>query len=173
MSAILSGIAGAAGVAILLATVRNKAEVIGGRTIVQYGLPLKIFAVLAFVIAIGVSYAASKASPDQVLPAVLCTIGFYVGSICLMLEFFVVRIAFDAASIRVRSPWRRSRTVAWSEVVSLEYSSAMQWHVIATRSQGAIRIPDFLSGKDDLFAAVRTNTLAAAGLAGAGTEPHP
>lgn len=151
MSAVLSGIAGAVGVAILMATVNSKPKINGNTVIIQYGMPLKVFAVISFIFAIYVSYLAIKAVPDRVIPTTLAAILLYLASISLMLEFIVVNISYDGNKIYTRSPWRKSRIIPWVEIVDLKYSALTQWHVVSTRSFGYIRIHDGMNGKQTFF----------------------
>ena len=78
-------------------------------------------------------------------------LGFFLIALSLHLEFFGVRITFDASVIRVRSPWRRLRLISWSAVTRVWYSSMMRWYIVETDGFGYLRLHDYLSGTDTLL----------------------
>lgn len=127
------------------------AEIREGKTWLAYRLPLKILSILSlgFPVA-GVLYF-FFGEYESIYEPIGFILFFSLISVPLVLESFLVRIAFDNKYIYCFSPWRPSRQVAISELGEPYYSDAMQWWVIPTESQGYIRVQSFISGKDELF----------------------
>ncbi|MDH3343528.1 MAG: hypothetical protein OEY06_13195 [Gammaproteobacteria bacterium] len=127
------------------------AEFREGKTWLTYGLPLKIFSILSlgFPLA-GVLYF-FFGDYESIYEPMGFTLFFSLISVPMMLESFLVRIAFDDEYIYCFSPWRANRQVAFSALAKPYYSDAMQWWVIPTESQGYIRVQSFISGKDELL----------------------
>jgi len=127
------------------------AEFKQGKSWLTYGLPLKIFSILSlgFPIA-GVLYLLTG-EYESIYEPIGFILFFSLISVPLVLESFLVRIAFDDACVYCFSPWRANRQVAFSELGKPYYSDAMQWWLIPTESQGYIRLQSFISGKDELL----------------------
>ena len=127
------------------------AEIREGKTWLVYGMPLKIFSLLSlgFPLA-GVLYF-FFGDYDSVYEPLGFTLFFSLISLPLVLESFWLRIAFDEETVYCFSPWRGNRQVPLSELGKPYYSDMMQWWVIPTKSQGVIRLHNFLSGKDALL----------------------
>ena len=127
------------------------AEFKEGKTWLAYRSPLKVFSILSlgFPIA-GVLYLLSG-EYESIYEPVGFILFFSLISVPLVLESFLVRIAFDDECIYCFSPWRPNRQVAFSELGEAYYSDMMQWWLIPTESQGYIRLQSFISGKDELL----------------------
>jgi hypothetical protein len=92
-----------------------------------------------------VGFGLTAAPEERVAAAVTFGLFALLGGI-LLVEGHWVRIKYDEEGIRTRSPWRRSRRIAWSEVVSCDYAEVNQWYRIHTRSQGIVRVSLLLHG---------------------------
>lgn len=86
------------------------------------------------------------APPEERLLTAGCFAVFMLMGVFLLMEGYGVRITYDVEGIRTRSPWRRSRRIGWSEVVSCDYSETNQCYRIHTYSQGMVRMPLMLQG---------------------------
>jgi len=95
---------------------------------------------LVFILGLGADVGRGRRPDASAMVFVTLLLGW------LHLEFSWVRILFDEQGITTRSPWRRSRQVPWAEVKKVSYNAILQWHVIATRGHGKIRMHDYLSG---------------------------
>lgn len=95
---------------------------------------------LVFILGLGADVGRGRTPDASAMVFVTLLLGW------LHLEFSWVRILFDEQGITTRSPWRRSRQVSWAEVKKVSYNPILQWHVIATRGHGKIRVHDYLSG---------------------------
>ena len=127
------------------------AELKEGKTWLKYGLPLKIFSLFSLVLPmVGVFYLLSGDYETLYAP-VGFILFFSLISVPLILESFLVRIAFDEDSVYCFSPWRSNREIPFSELGEPQYSDSMQWWLIPTKSHGYIRLHDFISGKEDLL----------------------
>ena len=128
---LLPAIAGAIGVAILMSTVSKTAIRKDGISILKYGIGLKIFAFIAFILSVLLSYVAAQAKADQLFPAIALVLFFYSASIGGLLEFLFVKISYDSEKIYTRSPWKKPREFFWKDIVSLSYSTPFTWHIMA------------------------------------------
>ncbi len=127
------------------------AEFKEGKTWLAYGLPLKIFSILSLGFPLGGVIYLLTGEYESLYEPVGFILFFSLISLPLVLESFLVRIAFDDESVYCFSPWRPNRRVAFSELGKPYYSEAMQWWVIPTASQGYIRLQSLISGKDALL----------------------
>lgn len=162
----LSGAAGAITAAIALPlivqTVRSTAVEVEGKRVVEYGRPMKILAAVFWVCWIGFFVAALFVpAKDRVLAAAV-VIGFLLLILPLHLEFFGVRVEFDAAGIRTRSPWRRKREIPWSAVNRVWFSQALQWYVVQTAGFGRVRLHIYLSGVESLLSEIEARGVSVA-----------
>lgn len=118
----------------------------------RYGAALKWIGwiCLGFCLAM-VTVAGVAAAKEQKMIVIACFGAFSLLGAVLLAEAYWVRISYDEQCIRTRSPWRRSRRIAWSEVVSCDYSMHNQWYRIHTRSQGIVRVSLLLRGVPGLL----------------------
>jgi hypothetical protein len=146
----VAGIIGAATTGLLMVvlrrTVRPSARQRGSCRILEYGLPMRSLGVAMLLFAGVFLYAASCASAEQRLPAWIGCGALAACSLYVFLEVFFVRVEFDESFIYPFSPWRGRRQIPWSDIVSDNFSSVNQWHVIRTRGHGTLRVSTFLSG---------------------------
>ena len=156
MSLLITGFAVAAGMALLLASVKSKPDHLDGKKVMSYGVPLKIFSAITIVAFIGVSLAASQAKSREMVMTLISTVVFFLASISLIMEFFIVEISYNDDNIFTKSAWRKSRIIPWTDVKDIVYSRSMQWHVISTYNNGSIRIHDFLGGKVEFLNSVKS-----------------
>lgn len=70
----------------------------------------------------------------------------------ILWEVIVRRVILLDNGFKVVSPWRRIRTIEWSEITGINYSARMHWHVIRTANRGEVHLSDLLSGKEPLLA---------------------
>jgi hypothetical protein len=147
----LGYVAGMIGVAVLMATVSHKAERVKGDVVIRYGAPLRAFALLSALIPIVLTIPALQASPkDQTLAWSMVVLMTAI-SIYLILEFYFVRITFDDHYLHSISPWTTNRTIEWSNITSVSFSSLASWYVIKTGNHGKIRAHTGLSGLPELM----------------------
>jgi hypothetical protein len=154
-SGVIGGIVGGVGVALLLWTVRRKAAIEGGEGILTYGLPLRVFVVVFWVFWLGLVGLVVVQPPDDPVGVATAVCGLFALILPLHLEFFGVRVSFDEAGIRTRSPWRAERQIPWPDIRQGWYSSVLQWHVIQTEGYGRVRLHDLMSGVDSLLDELR------------------
>ena len=159
ISNLSSGAAGALAAAIvvpvvlflILRTVRPTAHEVEGKRVLEYGRPMKLLVTVFWIFWVGFVVAALFAPAKDRVMAVAVVMGFLLMILSLHLEFFAVRVTFDAKGITSRSPWRRKREIPWSVVERVWYSQAMQWYVIQTIGFGRVRLHIYLSGVESLL----------------------
>jgi hypothetical protein len=144
--------AAAMGVAVLRATVGRRAEHDGEFTVLRYGLALRVFAACSFAIPLLLTYAAFRYAANR-SPGMAFAVFFFVLSWILIQETFGVQIAFDEMAIHTRSPWRRTRTIPWTDVTSISFSPGLDWYVLHTKSHGNVRAHTGLRGLPELLRA--------------------
>ncbi len=76
----------------------------------------------------------------------------------LVLEAYLVQVELRKDCIVARSPWRRRRIVPLSDVLSVEFSKWMEWHMIKTRHHGVVRLAKYLSGTPNFLKELRSKT---------------
>lgn len=157
-SAILPGVAGAIGaavaMAIILRTVRANAETLGERQLLRYGQPLRILVGIFWACWLGLVALAifmPKREAHDGLIAASMVAGFFLLVLVLHVEFFIVRVTFDEFGIQTRSPWRRRRSIPWSDIIRVGYSPTAMWYTVQTHTHGYIRLHLFLSGIGSLL----------------------
>jgi len=136
---------------IILRAVRPTAVEVDGKRVLEYGRPMKIIAAVLGSCGAGLCAAALLAPTKDRTIAVAMVLGFLLLTLPLCLEFFGVRVEFDAASIRTRSPWRRNREIPWSAVNRVWFSQALQWYVVKTDGFGRVRLHVYLNGVESLL----------------------
>ena len=132
--------------------------------VVEYGRTIKRFVLVLWgcvgptAIALAIGYSRIKA-PGKI--GLVWLMGVFVLMMLVMhLEVFRVSIRYDAAGLRLRSPWRPNRTVPWSAIKEATFSKAMLWYVLSTAGLGKVRLHLWLSGLNSLL-----DELAAHGIA--------
>jgi hypothetical protein len=143
---VVGAVAAAIVLSVLLSTGRSATREVGGRHVVEYARPLKVFVGVCWMFWLGVAIAALFASPKDRLPALALVAGFLLLIVPLHLEFVRVRVEFDDDGITTRSPWRAARSIPWSAVERAWFSQAMQWYVVETKGFGRVRLHIYLSG---------------------------
>jgi hypothetical protein len=71
------------------------------------------------------------------------------------LEFPLVRLEVRNDGLLSRTPWRRRRFIAWTDIASVSYSSGAQWFVIRAQNGASIRAHLYLSGIRELYDELR------------------
>lgn len=66
----------------------------------------------------------------------------------LTLESWFSRIVLDDDGLRTRSPWRRRRSIPWTQVTECKFSQKLQRWVLDTRDFGKVRLSAMLVGAD-------------------------
>ncbi|MDH5517409.1 MAG: hypothetical protein OEY36_06280 [Gammaproteobacteria bacterium] len=122
-----------------------------GKLWLEYGKSVKLFSFIAVMVPVGISITLFYVDADDIFSITMLVALFSVLTIPLFLESFFVKICFDDTTLYCYSPWRPSRTVPLNELKPAYYSDLMKWWVIPTQQHGFIRLPDFISGKDDLL----------------------
>jgi hypothetical protein len=136
---------------LVVRTVRPGAMEVNGQRVLAYGRPIKALAIVFWLCWVGFFVAAIFAPAEDRVVAAVVVLGFLLLALSLHLEFFGVRVVFDASGIRARSPWRPTRMIPWSAVTHVWYSPVLRWYVVETASLGCLRLHDFLSGTDTLL----------------------
>lgn len=67
-------------------------------------------------------------------------------------EFFRTRIEFDAKEVHTFSPWRKSRVIPWTVIMSRKYSALKRWNAFDTFGYGSLRVSDLMEGRDQFIA---------------------
>lgn len=83
---------------------------------------------------------------NQVLPAVLCVIFFFVITLAFHAETYLLKITWDDEHIFTRSPWRPSRTIPLASVERCDFSKSMAEYRIHTKGHGIVRLSMFARG---------------------------
>lgn len=123
--------------------------------VLAYGREMRWLSAIFLIGAVVMVWVASKAKPEDETIATV-TAGGFVGMIAVfVIETFRVRVEFAGDHIHCFSPWRSDRTIPWSAVDSIAYSSVLQWWVVTTRGHGTIRLHSYLSGVGDFLATAR------------------
>ncbi len=130
----------------------EKARVEDGAQIFEYGKFAKGFVWAMWIIGgLFLFLMVIMAKPEHRLNNFMGISIIYILNFFLHLEFFRVQIKVYPGMIVTSSPWRKSRSIPWSDVVSFHYSDALQWWVIKTKHYGSIRAHQYLSGTQELI----------------------
>lgn len=153
--AILSAIAGSL---IYSASQRPAKRTASGR-VLRYGMPLRCLSVLVLVIFSGgliFSNFDPKNSPEDtgllIASGVMTALFLF-----FFIEMFFVRIEFDESRITTFTPWRTSRQIPWSDIISFSHDQAHGWYLVKTRTHGILRLSTLLTGINDFVATLRNN----------------
>jgi hypothetical protein len=136
---------------LVLRTIRPEAMEVDGQHVLTYGQPMKTLAIVFWLCWVGFVAAAICALAEDRVVAAAVGLGFLLLVLPLHLEFFGVRVVFDASGMRARSPWRPKRLIPWSAVTRVWYSPMLRWYVVQTAGLGRLRLHDYLSGTDALL----------------------
>ena len=131
---------------ILNRTVRPTAWQSGSRFVLKYGTVMRAFGTAMVVLGGFFLYAASRSSQDQRILAWMVSGALAASGLYVFLEVLLVRIEFDDLFIYSFSPWRGTRRIAWSEIITWRYSDVNRWYVIRTEAHGTLLVSTFLSG---------------------------
>ncbi|HEX3147037.1 MAG TPA: hypothetical protein VHR66_03085 [Gemmataceae bacterium] len=85
--------------------------------------------------------------------------------VCIYLVFALVTLPFvweagryyllvTANGLECRSPWRGSRTIAWTDLQSMSFSLVNAWFEFESEDGDRIRVHSFVAGLNNLLAAV-------------------
>lgn len=152
---VVGGAAGAVSVGLLLWTVRRAAASEGDTAVLAYGRALRGVVVVFWLFWLGLVGVLVVHPGDDPRGMAGVVVGFFALNLLQHAEYFGVRVTFDEAGIRTRSPWRAGRHIPWSAARRAWYSGGARWHVIETERQGRVRLHDFLRGVDSLLAELR------------------
>jgi len=86
----------------------------------------------------------------------------------MFLLAFRWKVGYDANGIHCRSAWRRKRFIPWADVTGVRFVDSMKQWVIETRSQGTVRINEFVPGVQYLIAELKQR-----GISGIPERPIP
>ena len=151
---IMPGIAAAIGVIILMSLVSQKAAIENGRTVIKYGIAMKIFSWLSLALPLMVIAIFPKVKSSDI-PSVIAAFFMASGiSASLILEFNRVMISYDDKFIYTKSPWRKNRKIPWSDITSIGFSSAASWYVVLTKNNGKIRLHTGLNGLKSILSEI-------------------
>jgi hypothetical protein len=112
----------------------------------RYGPYIKWTGWICTILFLGMSIGAALTAPSEEKLIAVCFVPFILLGAALIVEGHGTRITYDGDGIRTRSPWRRSRRITWSEIVSCDYAPANQWYRLHTRSQGTVRLSLLMEG---------------------------
>ena len=108
-------------------------------------------ALMLFEAAIVIYAVASEAFRERPVTAMLAIAMVGAAAIALNLEFFGVRILYDAEGIETRSPWRRRRRIPWEATRIVRYTPILKWYELKTVGHGTVRMHDYLAGRASLI----------------------
>jgi hypothetical protein len=160
MSGIIGGILAGTIVLILKSVARNAGATrsIDSRIrIARYPFIARAFAWLLALIPLGLWAALVLATPvrSQVNTGIVVCGSLTAAALVLLLEFNYARLSWSDARLTSRSPWRRTRTIDWLDVVEVRFLKTANLISIRDRSGVVIRIPTLVGGLGELFHALR------------------
>jgi hypothetical protein len=109
-------------------------------------------------IALGFWAIPSQVPPDQIRIGIIVCASLSAGVLSLLLEFTYARASWSESGLMYRSPWRKSRTVNWEDVVEVGYSPRLSWVTIRDRSGTVIRLSTLLGGLTELLQTLKLRT---------------
>jgi hypothetical protein len=80
---------------------------------------------------------------------------FLLLTLAFLLETFQVRVVMTSEGVLSWSPWRRRRSLTWSDVTETRYSEICRWFVLVGRDGTKIRVSVYLVGIREFIDAVR------------------
>ncbi len=149
LAPILSGLVAALVVYLLSRAVRGIGKQRGSRYWVEYNTGYKILSAAFFPLSTFVTYAALQASPDQKTLALVIALSFWLGTLYLAYEFFLVHLSYDDELI-YHQTWRRRR-IPWSALKAVRYSPLTQAFTLKTDGYGDISISPMADGSHALI----------------------
>ena len=138
---------------LLVGAANPVAEVVAGKTTLKYGWAFKSFGLFFSALALCILAGLPFVKPADRIWIVALSLLFAVLSAPLILSAFLVRVTFSEEGIEAYSPWRKARNIPWSGVVRLRYS--YRAHIIDTRDNGKVKLPDMMSGVASMIDEVR------------------
>jgi hypothetical protein len=138
----------------LARSARAKAKRKDGIVWLEYSKVMKGFTYFCVAIVAALGMAWLTAAPKDKNPILGLIVLFGGLALPLAIETMFVRIGFDAERILCHSGWRTKRVVEWRDVETAHFSPSMKWWVIGTKNSGAIRASMYLTGINDLLAAL-------------------
>lgn len=88
----------------------------------------------------------------QLLAAIALVLGFGLGAIYFLGEYFKVRGTYDDNGIDFVTPWTGRKTEKWTDLQSASFASIGGWHALSFKSGATIRISSFLRGNSGVLA---------------------
>lgn len=158
----LAGLLCAMTLRLIKARTRKEATFSNGRYVLDYGISMKAAAVSTSLFACFLlinTVHESLTESDQVTGAWTLTVITVPAFCSLLFEAFGVTISFDDHAIYTRSPWRKQRTIPWSDVQSVDFSQINQWHLIRTANQDSVRLSVMLQGSQTLLNELRERNI--------------
>jgi hypothetical protein len=134
-----------------LKSVSSKAIKESGKSWLQYGIPMKGFAILTMLLVAGLIVTWFNVDEKDKMPVLMMIAMSSLLGIPLVLESFFVRIGFDDHELICKSGWRKTRVISWDDLKSAKFSHSMQWWEIKTGKAGKIRLHVYLSGLQELL----------------------
>lgn len=120
--------------------------------VLEYRRPMKVFVIVLWILVLGgMAAIAIYAHPGQRERALAVLSIFPLMMLLLHLEFFGVSIRYDADGLRLKSPWRRNRTVPWEDITGITFEKGPQWYALSTTRYGKVRVHFWLSGIESLL----------------------
>jgi len=137
----------------LTRSVKPLARAEGETMVVEYGRPMKGFAIVGELIFLGLLvWSVATAEPEKRTTALVFWAVFLLMPVLLHLEFFHVSIRYNVHGLQTKSPWRRTRSIPWEDITGITFEDTAQWYVISTTRYGKVRVPFWLSGVESLLA---------------------
>lgn len=136
-------VAGAVTTALMVRSARRTPRTAAGAGVqLRYGRGLQTFACASLVVwtTFAIRNALYGSAVNSYLVAVSVPTLLAIGSGYLAINALWVSVVLDDEVIICRSPWRRTRVVAWRDVVDAHYSDLNSMWILRTRDQGKIRI---------------------------------
>ena len=154
MRPVIAGLVAALIVYALSRSVRETPKQHAGRNWIEYGTGYKFLSGAFFPLSAFVTYAATRASPDQKTLAGIIALGFWLGTLYLAYEIFFVSLSYDDTFIYYKSLLRASRQIPRSAVISMQYSPVTQAIMLRTNGYGDVSISEYANGARALLESV-------------------
>ena len=154
MSGIIGGIAAGAILLALRSAARNATASIGatsGTRVARYPKAARALALFLALIPFGLGFILLQLRPDQLRTGIIACSAMTVGILLLVLEFTCARASWSESGLTYRSPWQKSRTINWEDIVEVGFSAWLSWVVIRSRSGAVVRLPTLLGGLSELL----------------------